>query len=265
MSTGSRRAGQEALIRRVAADARGAGVFLDFDGTLAAITGNPEESRLPEPLHDVLADLSHALAVVAVVSGRPAASLAQRVPVAGVRLLGLYGLEIWDDDRSRPRPEAAEWQATVDDAKRLLADGADGLEGVQLEDKGLSVALHWRHARDRDERGRQVADVVKRVSARTGLGRETGKFVEELRPPVGWDKGAAVRAVVDEERLRLPVYAGDDLGDLPALRAVRELGGVAVVVSDGETPAALDDAADIILDGPEALADWLGRLRDALA
>ncbi|CAN5335891.1 trehalose-phosphatase [soil metagenome] len=264
MSAGSLQ-GPAALIRRVAADARGAGLFLDFDGTIAAITGNPEESRLPEPLHDVLADLSRALGVVAVVSGRPAASLAERVPVDGVRLLGLYGLETWDDDRSRPRPEAARWQATVDDAKRLLAAGADGLEGVELEDKGLSVALHWRHAADRDERGRQVADVVERVAAQTGLGRELGKFVEELRPPVDWDKGTAVRAVVDEQRLRLPVYAGDDLGDLPALRAVRELGGVAVVVSDGETPEALDEAADVTMDGPEAMADWLRGLRDALA
>lgn len=264
MSAASRQ-GAAALIRQVAGDARGTGLFLDFDGTLAAITGDPEDSRLPEQLHGVLAALARTLGVVAVVSGRPAASLAERVPVDGVRLLGLYGLETWDEQGSRPRPEAARWQATVDDAKGLLGAGAEGLEGVELEDKGLSVALHWRNAGDRGERGRQVSAVVERVAAQTGLGREPGKFVEELRPPVDWDKGTAVRAVMEEERLRLPVYCGDDLGDLPALRAVRELGGVAVLVSDGETPEALDDAADIIMDGPEAMADWLTRLRHALA
>ncbi|MDQ3974139.1 MAG: trehalose-phosphatase, partial [Actinomycetota bacterium] len=101
--------------------------------------------------------------------------------------------------------------------------------------------------------------------ADTGLASEPGKLVAELRPPVDWDKGAAVRALADELGLRTVAYVGDDRGDLAAFEAVRELDGIAVAVDHGpETPAELADAADVVL-GSDAVGDWLRGLRDALA
>src|SRR5690606_37685979 len=78
------------LADRIAA-ARSPGLVLDFDGTLAPIVADPESSALPDGVAPVLADLARRLPLVALVSGRPVAFLAERAAIDGVRLLGLYG------------------------------------------------------------------------------------------------------------------------------------------------------------------------------
>jgi trehalose 6-phosphate phosphatase len=111
---------------------------------------------------------------------------------------------------------------------------------------------------------------VRRVTARLaddlGLRLEPGKLVEELRPPVDVDKGSAISALLAERQdLSAFAYAGDDLGDLPALRAARDAGGYALVIDHGqETDRRLLELADETFPGTEAFADWLGRLADAV-
>jgi trehalose 6-phosphate phosphatase len=256
------------LLAHLCAAPATSGLFLDFDGTLTPIVEDPTDSRLPDGLAPVIGELATRLGVVAVVSGRPASFLADRVQVDGVRLLGLYGLEEWRDGAAAARPEAATWQAAVDEAKARLHDDLDGLDGVHIEDKGLSVAVHWRNAPDRDVAAEAVSAAVTAAAEATRLGREPGKLVDELRPPVDWDKGSAVRAVSTDAGLQAVAYLGDDLGDLAAFAAVRELGeagGLAVAVDHGEeTPREVRDAADLVLDGPPAVTDLLGELLEQL-
>lgn len=253
------------VIRRLAGDAAGAGLCLDFDGTLSAIVDDPRGSRLAEGVADVLDDLTGRLGTVAVISGRPAGFLAERVPVPGARLLGLYGLQEWTDGGARPRPEAAEWEDAIAVARDDLREALRGFDGVYIEDKDLSVAVHWRNAADREAAEREVDLVVGALAAETGLKQQAGKLVTELRPPVEWDKGACVHALVTELDLDTVVYLGDDLGDLDAFEATHAHGGSAVAVDHGEeTPAQLLDAADAVLPGTEAVVTWLVRLRDEL-
>lgn len=251
----------EELLDRCAQEPARLGLFLDFDGTLAPIVADPEQARMPDSLREPLATLARHLAVLAVVSGRPARVLAERVPVAGVRLLGLYGLEEWEAGEVRPHPEAARWADAVGEAKGGLERRFATAEGVFVEDKGLGVAVHWRNAPHPDTAGLEVVGAVEDLARRTGLAREPGKLVEELRPPVDWDKGAAVAAAAAETGLGEPVYIGDDLGDLTAFHSVHELGGLAVLVDHGEeTPAALRAEADVVLHGTLAVGEWLGHL-----
>jgi len=250
--------------RLVDAPERG-GLLLDFDGVLAPIVDDPASSAMPEELVVILGRLVRRLGSVAVISGRPVALLADRVAVDGVRLLGLYGLEEWVEGGPRARREAAAWKDTVDGVKGRIAAALAGAPGVVLEDKGLSVALHWRNAPDRGRAGRMVSQLVEVLAAQTGLTREPGKLVEELRPPVKWDKGASVMALHDELALREVVYVGDDRGDLAAFAAAHEVGGAAIAVDHGaETPPQLRDAADAVLVGIEAVAAWLTTLADRL-
>lgn len=254
------------LLDRLAAEPARSALFLDFDGTLTPIQEDPQRSSLPPALVPVLADLAAALGVVAVVSGRPAAFLGERVRVEGVRRLGLYGLEEWRSGAAAARPEAARWQEEVDRARAVLERVLGGLDGVFVEDKGLSVAVHWRNAEDRAAAERAVDDAVGRLAGDTGLAAEPGKLVAELRPPVEWDKGSAVRAAVEESGASAVAYVGDDLGDLPAFAAVRALGGLAVAVDHGsETPAAVREACDETLAGPDEVAAFLVALRDRVA
>lgn len=250
-----------AVLEAFAADPASSGLFLDLDGTLAPIVTDPSSVRLPPALSPLLVQLARRLGLVAIVSGRPAGFLGERACVKGVRLLGLYGMEEWRDGRTVARPEAARWQDTVDRARSRLVEELDGLPGLIVEDKGLSVAVHWRNAGDRAAAGSAVGDVVGRIVDSTGLALEPGKFVAELRPPVAWDKGRAVRALAEEAELSRVAYVGDDLGDLPAFAAVRASGGWALAVDQGvETPPGLLEAADAILDGHEAVARFLAEL-----
>ncbi|MPZ73573.1 MAG: trehalose-phosphatase, partial [Nitriliruptorales bacterium] len=210
------------LAVRVAEDPATTGLILDFDGVLAPIVSDPSDSTMTRGLRDPLRALARRLAVVAIVSGRPAAFLRDRAAVAGVRLLGVYGTEEWRDGRPVVRPEAEQWQPALDVARDRLAAALSGHRGLLLEDKGLAVAVHWRNAENREGAGAFVEQVCAGIAHDTRLAQEPGKFVMELRPPLDWDKGVSVRALVEELNLRFVVYAGDDRGDLPAFSAAHE-------------------------------------------
>jgi trehalose 6-phosphate phosphatase len=251
-------------ISALAAVPAAAALVLDFDGVLAPIVDNPEASAMPSGSAASLARLAAVLGTVAVVSGRPAGFLAEQVRVARVRLLGSYGMEQVTDGRLVLAPEAQAWLPAVAKARRVLAAELHGQPGIRIETKPASVAAHWRQAPDRASAADLVSQAADRAAAETGLRLEPGKLVCELRPPLDIDKGSAVAALVTAARPGAVAYAGDDIGDLPALRTVREAGGYALVVDHGaETDQRLLAVADEVFLGTPAFADWLAALAAA--
>ena len=136
-------------------------------------------------------------------SGRPGEEAARLVGVDGVVYVGVHGLEL--------APEAERWRETL----RPFA----GEDWPWLEDKGLTVAFHWREAPDEGEARRSLEAVAERAEA-AGLEARWGRKVLELRPPVEADKGTAVRALLAERGLERALYAGDDTTDLDAFRGL---------------------------------------------
>ena len=254
-------AARPTAIEALAAQPSAAALVLDFDGVLAPIIEDPEASAMPERAAISLAPLAAALSTVAVISGRPASFLAGRVRVPGIRLLGSYGMEEIRDGNGQLSPAATAWLAAVGSAREELTALLGTLPGVRIEVKPASVAVHWRQASDRQAAAAEVEDATARVAAATGLRLEPGKLVSELRPPIDVDKGSAVAALIRETRPAVTVYAGDDLGDLPALRVVRDAGGYGLAIDHGaETDPKLLAAADEVIAGTEGFADWLAGL-----
>lgn len=252
-------------IEALAAQPAAAALVLDFDGVLAPIVEDPETSAMPERAAASLAGITASLGTVAVISGRPASFLAGRVRVAGIRLLGSYGMEQVRDGNGQLSPAAAAWLPAVAAARAELAGLLGALPGLRIEAKPASVAVHWRQAPDRDAAAAEVHKATARVAAATGLRLEPGKLVSELRPPIEVDKGSAVAALIRQARPAVTVYAGDDLGDLPALRVVREAGGYGLAVDHGaETDPKLLAAADQVIAGTDGFADWLAELARAV-
>jgi trehalose 6-phosphate phosphatase len=252
-------------IEAVAAQPAAAALVLDFDGVLAPIVADPETSVMPERTAASLARLTGSIGTVAVLSGRPASFLAGRVRVPGIRLLGSYGMEQVKDGNGQLSAAAAEWLAAVASARDELTGLLATLPGVRIETKPISVAVHWRQAPDRSSAAAEVGQATARVAAATGLRLEPGKLVSELRPPIDVDKGSAVAALIRETGPAVTVYAGDDLGDLPALRAVHEAGGYCLAVDHGaETDPRLLAAADQVIAGTDGFADWLAELAGAV-
>ena len=252
------------VIRSLTEPGRRAGLVMDFDGVLAPIVDDPTASRPLDGTLEVLEQLAGRLELVALVSGRPAAFLAERASVPGVDLYGSYGVEHWTDGAVQVLPEVERWRPVVRDARDRLAHELGDVVGLHLEDKGLAVAVHWRRTTDPTAAEARVTAAVADVCADTGLHPEPGKMVAELRPPVQQDKGTALRRIVAAARLDVVAYAGDDRGDLPAFAAVRELGGHALVVHGPDVAPEVAAVPGTSFDGPADVQAWLRDLARAL-
>jgi trehalose 6-phosphate phosphatase len=246
-----------------AAPARSA-LFLDFDGTLAAIVPDPRDARPLPGVPELLADLATEFALVAVISGRPTSFLAAALgSPAGVTLAGLYGLE-----RALVGPDHDAWATVID---QVVAEAsATAPEGVYVEPKGLTVTIHWRNAPDHEA---WVLAFAERAAAEHGLLVHPGRHERELRPPLDVDKGTVVRSLADEMAGRLENAAafGDDIGDLPAFAALgalktpdgRPLHTVRVAAVDTESPRQVADQADLTVTGAPGAVALLSTLADA--
>ena len=249
-------------IALLTADLARTAIITDFDGTLAEIVDDPGSARPLPGAAQVLADLAARYGLVAVVSGRPAAFLAEHLLVGGTAtprpgLVGLYGLEWVGPDGSVVADPAAEsWRTVVAGAADRGA--AELGDSSAVERKGLTVTFHWRRQPETESR---VSRLVAVLAKETGLAAHPAKMSIELRPPLEVDKGTAVAELVPG--CTAAAFLGDDRGDLPAFDALDELarrsdGAVAAVrvaVRSGESPIELVERAEVVVDGPkEALA-----------
>lgn len=234
-------------------------VIVDFDGTLSRIVDDPA-TAVPVPgAIEALSALADGGCQVIVLSGRPVAFLAGAL--AGidpaVRMVGHSGLEMVENGAVEVDDAVVDWvpvsRRTFEAAERVLP------EGVSLEDKGLSFALHYRTA---PERQPAATEIAARLAADSGLSMKPGRMYVELRPPVAVDKGTAVRRWLDAEADWV-LFAGDDLVDLPAFDAIRQLptAGVCVAVGSEELPPELADVADLTVASPIELVELLTSLR----
>ena len=229
-----------------------AGIFLDFDGSLSAIVARPEDAQPVEGAREALAALVGRFRVVAVISGRRSEEVAELLNVPGLRYFGLYGME----------EAAPELMAVV--APRVQAV-AEAVPEAWVEDKGASIAVHYRQARDPPRARAELVAALAEVASSAGLEVVEGKMVVELVPAGRPRKGGAVERLAGENQLSAALFAGDDVADLDAFRALDGLAdkgllAIKVAVRGEETPGDLVDAADVVVDGPEGLVELLGQL-----
>jgi trehalose 6-phosphate phosphatase len=237
--------------------------MLDFDGTLAPIVSRPEIAELPTEARQALDQLrSRGDVHLAIVSGRALADLRERVGIDGITYAGNHGLEIVGPRVSRLHPEAAAARPHLERAAEELEPLLAEFPGAWLEDKGLTLSLHYR-ALAEEQVPRLTAAVLERVSRVRGLRLTHGKKVLEVRPKVDWHKGRAVLYLLEE--LRPPtgtpaLYFGDDTTDEDAFVALRDLGGAGaegILIAD---PPVLTSAAGSHLRSPAELAQELAAL-----
>src|SRR5207247_4185751 len=152
-----------------------AAIFLDVDGTLAPIVERPDLAEVPEETRAELRRLRDRYALVACISGRTGADAWRLVGVDGIFYVGVHGLEL--------APDADAWRAPL----RPFA----ALEWPWIEDKGLTVAFHWREAPD-DAAARREREEIAEEARATGLGVRGGRNGVGVRPRVGGAQGTAV-------------------------------------------------------------------------
>ncbi|RNI06018.1 trehalose-phosphatase [Micromonospora aurantiaca] len=234
-------------------------LFFDFDGTLAPVDDDPTAVRPAPNVLTALEALAPHVRRIAIVSARPVDFLRDHLGgLAGIDLYGLYGLEhSHSGGETVTEPAALPWVPTMSELAEQAR--AELPPGALVEFKRLSVALHWRTAP-------QLRDLVQewgRAQAeRLGLRAQPGRMVLELKPPVDRDKGMVIGETVRDAGGAW--YFGDDVSDIKAFAALRaraaadpDFLGVCVAVANPETGHEVADAADLTLDSPAALADFL--------
>lgn len=247
-------------------------VLLDFDGTLAPFAARPQEAHLTPRARAALARLErNPRHVVGVVSGRALDDVRARVNLPGLYYVGNYGLEIAGPDFALTHEASAASRDLIAYCAGRLHERLRTISGVFIEDKGLSVSVHFRMA-GRDHIGR-IERIVLQEIGDLPPGRivvRRAKMAFDIRPDVEWDKGRAVdwllsRTVGPEWRTRCAVvYAGDDNTDEDAFATISGH-GITIRVGPPQATAAGYRVADEVELARflEALAEWTESRSDA--
>ena len=257
----------EALQPLLADRARSA-LLCDIDGVLAPIVRRAEEARVSQQVSLLLGRLARSFGLVACVSGRSATDARRLVGVGGIAYAGSHGAELLEPGAARPTVDDAfkGWEGRV----RSFAAERDTPElrrlRVRIEDKGPIAAFHWRGAPDEDAAHGRLEEVAAEAEG-DGLAVHWARKVLEVRPPVEFDKGRAVRSLVERASARAAMFAGDDTTDLDAFDALRGLeeegaldASVLVGVRSDEGPPAIVERADLVVDGVDGFTQVLAAL-----
>ena len=225
--------------------------FLDFDGTLVDFEDSPTATRVSTALRAVIDTLFHrSSGATAVISGRSLRDI-DRIFHAPPQLpaAGQHGTERRTAEGLVSALEIP--SAALARVRRLLSVAVESEPGLMLEDKGQSLALHYRRA---PRLAALASTLMTRMQSVAGTRYvlQRGRYVIELKPG-GRDKGHAILEFMQEQpfRGRVPVFVGDDVTDEDGFRVVNRLRGISIKVGAGIT------SADYHLSNPRAVVDWL--------
>ena len=237
----------------------------DFDGTLAPIVERPEDARILPECAEALREIASLPAFeVAVISGRALVDVRARVGLSEAVYSGNHGMEIEGTGLSAEDETAAAARMTMRDIARSLASAIAAIPGAFVEDKGLSLSIHYRLTPDDLEP--EVEARAREALAEPVAGGQViivqGKKVLDIRSASARDKGAALRFLMEildrrgDGEAHMPIYLGDDRTDEDAFRAANRADGISVYVG----PGGWGTDAMYQLDAPADVALFLQRL-----
>jgi len=208
-------------------------IFLDFDGTLAPIARTPDKAALPGKTRALLRRIADGgSAKLAFISGRTLEDLKNKIGLKNVIYSGNHGLEIEGPKIKFRSFLLPGYRKTLENIKNELTEKISSIAGALLEDKGISLSLHYRSV-DKQQTPQLKTIFHETVISYLGGGKikvKPGKMVLEVRPAIEWDKGKVVLWLLGRQLFAagrenvLPVYIGDDITDEDAFKTLRNRG-----------------------------------------
>lgn len=202
-------------------------LFLDYDGTLAPIAKTPEKAVLPADTKSLLRKISQLPGVIlAVISGRQLSDLEKMIRLSGLIYVGNHGLEMKSNRWRWIHPQAKQFRVVVKNVTAKLQRQIQPVEGAVLENKGFGLSLHYRLVCKKEI---PVLYAMFNQTIKPWISRGKAKFSEgkkvwELRPSLDWNKGMAVRKLLEKYRCYnrdVVLCVGDDRTDEDAFRLLR--------------------------------------------
>jgi len=212
-------------------------LLLDYDGTLTPIVSKPSKAKLSAGTKRTLRSLSKKKSItLGIISGRALKDVKRLVGIKGIYYAGNHGFEIVGPGIDFIHPSAKPFKQCRNKVKKALKKKLKPIKGVKIEDKALTLSVHYRMA---DAKGQKKAiEVFKGTCARyekSGKARLTyGKKVCELRPAAKWNKASAASMILGlakDPDSTVTIYAGDDTTDEDVFRA---LGGKNISICVGK-------------------------------
>jgi trehalose 6-phosphate phosphatase len=224
-------------------------LFLDVDGTLVEFTDSPLETFADDELKEVLKQVAERLGgALALVSGRGLEYLDALFAPLRLPAAGLHGVE--RRKASGAIHGASFVDSQLDGARSALTALVRAHPGTSLEDKGRTLAVHFRMAPQFESAIREsLTAIAKRLGSNYHI--QDGSMVLEIKPR-GFTKGSAISAFMHEPPFsgRTPVFVGDDLTDQDGFRVVESRGGISIAVGDRVK-------AQQRFENPSAVREWL--------
>jgi trehalose 6-phosphate phosphatase len=237
------------------------GIITDVDGTISPIVNQPDAAQVTQRNRQLLHDLLPHVTLVAAVSGRSAADIQKRVGISEMVYVGNHGFERWQNGQVVSSPEVQQHRPSVEAARDALEAAA--VPGMFVEDKGATLTLHYRNTVSPSETAEDFRPIVRRIADEHTLHLYEGRMVFELRPPLELNKGTAFRTLIREFSLDAAIYLGDDVTDVDAMLAARELResgecyALSLAVAADDVPLPVLEAADVSAESVRDVEDFL--------
>lgn len=242
-------------------------IFLDFDGTLTPIVETPGKACLSKKVKEILEALLESQNIgVAFISGRSLEDIKNKIAIQNAIYAGNYGLEIEGPKIKYKSLVSENYRPIIQRIKNELEKKIVSIPGAFVEDKGLTLSLHYRLVNKK-----QIPE-IKTIFHETlithiaggKIKTKSGKRVLEIMPPVEWDKGKVVLWLLARaqfglaEKEILPVYFGDDVSDEDAFKALRNKG---INVFVGKTK---NSSAQYYVNNPNETVEFLKKIKEEI-
>ena len=251
------------IVKRIKAN-RSVLLLFDYDGTLTPIVEEPELAELSDESRKSLKALAGKKQfTIGIISGRAISDIKSKVNIDNIIYAGNHGLEIEGPGLVFIHPITDEIKSTLRLIGMLLRKTMAAITGTMVEDKGLTLSVHYRRVQDK-QKEREVKNTFENVTGTARmLGKvdtTSGKKVYEVRPSVQWHKGKAIELIIrDYQKGKtepLVIYLGDDLTDEDAFKSVKALKGISIYVG-GDNP---DSGADYYLESTGEVYKFIDKL-----
>ena len=208
-------------------------LFLDYDGTLTPIVSTPQKAFIPQKVKKLLNELSKIpTCKLAIISGRALSDIRAIVGIKDIIYAGNHGLEIEGPKIKFESQFSPRLKSIIRHIYEEVVSKLSKIKGVLIEDKGLTISVHYRLVDKKDIQGflSIFNEITDPYVARGKIKINPGKKVYEIKPPVMWDKGKVVlwllvrqQFLLGEDKI-LPVYIGDDTTDEDAFKVLKNKG-----------------------------------------
>lgn len=236
-------------------------LLLDYDGTLAPIAQTPQKAVILRESKELLEELSKSqFCKIGIISGRSLEDIKKAVGIKNIIYAGNHGLEIEGPKIKFEGLVSPELKQVIHNIAQDLQKKLSSINGVLIEDKGLTLSIHYRLVKEKDlsTLERIFFEITDNFIACNKIKISSGKKVYEIKPPIKWDKGKvalwlmARQQFIAGDNKVLPVYIGDDMTDEDAFKDLKNKGLTVFVGKPGHS------AADYYLNDAKEVSKLLG-------